>query len=565
MTQLNDDYDEQLSRVEVFFSNRKFYSNVFNAICTYVRKRSIYRDIVSVLDSESSELLKREIGTESDFEIQEKNNPKKKIKLLKLYVTFVIKKKDNELIPYYEDKELCKMFIEYNKYMPEEELICCNVSGTQMVSCKKHPPIFVTDKLISANNKMFYEGRFDKNSVRGLYHIGGESSQKIHSVLKFLMKNENYSWSLGENSKIIAWFPSDLLLSSPQFMNDAVFENFRECIKSDVNLLLGGSRTKRIVQSITGYRDVNDLTIDKYLCILIIESNSKGRTTVKYFNSFLKSQIDESIQRWYLELSTPYWSYQLKKSIFKAPSIGQLVNFIFGRVNKENKVQTEETVISSKFIISDDTIRKNMLQKFIYFILLGERIPYDYIRRATLNLLNRYAYKECWDEALWRGSSIIKKFKMEQGVLSINSKGEIRMDESKGFLYGRLLAIYEKIELDAIKVSQGNKAQTNVEVYWNMIRIDPLRMVNILQDKILPYKVMLRKAGRASWVNQKEILLENIYQEIWNIEKNQSLKSKRILDDDIILGYYIQKRENYTKFDEAEVDSEDKSTEKDNI
>ena len=133
------------------------------------------------------------------------------------------------------------------------------------------------------------------------------------------------------------------------------------------------------------------------------------------------------------------------------------------------------------------------------------------------------------------------------------------MKESKSFYYGKLMAIYEKIELDAIRgrkvkgdsKEEKNKVQriTNSDRLWNAMIRTPERTRFILESKVKPYMNMLKKNNPGWYVFYDKLITEITLKIIKLNEENYSIKSS--LDEDFILGYYYQKDNLYQRKDKT--------------
>lgn len=127
--------------------------------------------------------------------------------------------------------------------------------------------------------------------------------------------------------------------------------------------------------------------------------------------------------------------------------------------------------------------------------------------------------------------------------------------QTRDYLYGRLLAVYEKVEMDAMKPSafstdkkeegkMDKKSRvTNVEKVWSAFFQAPERMLETLHMKIRPYldKLKADQAGSYSYYNK---LIGEIQTDIRDAETYLDTKNKS-LNEDAVFGYYAQNRELY--------------------
>lgn len=530
-------YENYIDGCYQYLVENKVKCPSYRAIYKYLKKKSLKSDII------------KEIGENPDTKIDNDNImiKRKKIDINKLFISFAVRTKERGVITTSRDVELHRLYINYLKSLDETDQEICDVSGTKMPCITKHKSLFDTRKLISSNIDWFYKGRFNKENQ--IFHIGVEVSQKIHNLLAYLINNRCYNWQISESASVLSWMTTDLSRDSRILWQDHIIENQGELLDSDLDYsdiddFLGGKRAQKINSYFSGQKFLKQGFYDENFCILFLETNSKGRVSVRHFEKFKQAEANFNIQKWYVDLAVRKKDKKENKMINVAPSIEKLVTFLYGRLQSEKEINSSNDI----FTLKSDAIKKNFIERFLICLIRRQKMPDDIVQRATNNLFNRYVYGKYWNEALWRGVSIIKKHKIDIGELKVGKKGELIMEESRSFLYGRLVAIYEKIEKEAVYVSGNDlKAKTNVETYWQMIRIRPLRLVNILADRILPYRETLIKKGREKRVFYFDNLLTEIYAKLYEIEKNLSnIQSERV-GDDFIFGYHIQRQELYLK------------------
>lgn len=126
-------------------------------------------------------------------------------------------------------------------------------------------------------------------------------------------------------------------------------------------------------------------------------------------------------------------------------------------------------------------------------------------------------------------------------------------EQTRDYLYGRLLAIYEKVEMDAMTTTgrneDGSKDRsgfsriTNVEKVWAAFFQTPERILGMLHMKMRPYldKLKSNRAGSYSYYNG---LISEIQTDIRDAESYLVNKNKA-LNEDAVFGYYAQNKELY--------------------
>lgn len=109
------------------------------------------------------------------------------------------------------------------------------------------------------------------------------------------------------------------------------------------------------------------------------------------------------------------------------------------------------------------------------------------------------------------------------------------------YLMGRLLAVYEKAELDTYTEEELKSRIPNAVRYQNKYVQRPAATLIVLKNKIVPYLNKLKRKKTAYTSYQK------IFQEIFEKIDGREAKLTGKLSDTYILGYYHQKESFYQK------------------
>ncbi len=512
----------------------------FRIIASYIKNATILDDFLKF------HLKGREYNLDDKFKLSYElidssgKGRKKVINLNKVFVTFKLEKEYSGDISITKDVNLHNFYIKYveNKNS-EKELSYCDITGKLDYCIKRHRGIIGNAKLISiSNHSETYYGRFKDGG--DICNISFEASQKIHNMLKYLMDNNNHSRFIGENAYVINWLSKDLAkegidLSSNISLEEEDFEDFEE----ETMATLGSGTSKEIGNYFLGEDGGINKEEDYY--VAIIEKISNGRVSMKYFRKLPSCEAYERVMNWYK--STNWRFYKFNKS----PSLYQIVNFIYGQENSKGFLSCE-----------NKKLFRSTIERLIPCIIDSQKLPRDIIKTAFYKLSNKHSYGVSWNTALSIGCSLIKKSKndYENCIINHDKISEVRkLQESKSFNYGRLIATYDKIEIDAIKGrgsdsnSKKEKGQrlTNADRLWGSMIRRPDRTRFILETKIKPY-INILKRNYYSWYVFYEKLITEITIKLIELEKSKP-EANNPLNEDFILGYYYQKDLLYQKND----------------
>lgn len=467
----------------------------------------------------------------------------KELDLKKIFITFKIEKEHTADMTVTNDVGLHEFYINYirHKNSQHQGLTYCDITGKLDYCIERHRGIIGNAKLISiSNNDETYYGRFKKGDE--IYHVSYEASQKVHNMLKYLLDNSKHSKFIGEGAYLLNWLSQDLDRGGIGLLAELNDEDFYFGPRPKMEDL-GGDSSMKIGEYFFGQNGELDSIGDFY--VLIIEKISNGRVSVKYFRQLSKSDAYERIQKWY---ESTNWKFFNK---IKSPTPYEIVNFVYGMENSKGFLSCENKQLS-----------RSTVERLVPCIIDSQKLPRDIARRAFYKLSNKHSYKKSWNSALSIGSALIKKYKndYENYLINPDNIGEVeQMKESRSFYYGRLAAIYEKIEIDAMQRGKDDESEgktgrvTNMDRLWGSFIRTPERTRSILENvKLRPYMNILKKSKPQFYMGYdrsiKEITLELI-----RLEELQGQKGTP-LNEDFIMGYYYQKNELYTPKDKKKED-----------
>lgn len=537
----NFDYvmQENTNKSEVYISQQEAWLNYdedafVKIIHDYIIKEKVFEDILSKLFKEYK-ILK-----DKNVEFVDKSDKKAKkvtIDFSKVFLTFAVENYDGKKdLSLSENKNLQEKFIKFTKDIfardKETEEIICNISGEKDFLCLKHKPLIGSARLISqitANNENFL-GRFDKPDET--IKIGKESSQKIIQMAKSLLDGDNTARWLGEFTYALSWFSDDI-------QNKTDLDPTKKIEIIDLGPLFdiagedlpqGNRNEGRKISDETSESIVKSFTSGKVLFsneskyyMAIIDKVSNGRVAVKYFREMDSSRLKENLVSW----QNKYHWYRFTKEKGKTnytPSPLMLIQTAYG-VEREKGLE-----VAKKKFVTDQY--KNILAS----IIEGRDMPKNIIQALEINIRNRLNYDKFWLQVkLCALAALREKEGIESNMLD---KKEI----DRSYLFGRLLAIYEKTE--AFTYNKDDERITNAEKLWSSYLNKPATMSMRLSDLIKPYDFKLH-------ANEKTREIRNILKReagdvidlIGENYKFNGVETNKPLNSGFLFGYQAQIKE----------------------
>ena len=537
----NFDYvmQENTNKSEAYISQQEAWLNYdedefVRIIHDYIIKEKVFEDILSKLFKEYK-ILK-----DKNVEFVDKSDKKAKkvtIDFSKVFLTFAVENYDGKKdLSLSENKDLQEKFIKYTKDIfardKDTEEIICNISGEKDFLCLKHKPLIGSARLISqitANNENFL-GRFDKPDET--IKIGKESSQKIIQMAKSLLDGDNTARWLGEFTYALSWFSDDI-------QNKTDLDPTKKIEIIDLGPLFdiagedlpqGNRNEGRKISDETSESIVKSFTSGKVLFsneskyyMAIIDKVSNGRVAVKYFREMDSSRLKENLVSW----QNKYHWYRFTKEKGKTnytPSPLMLIQTAYG-VEREKGLE-----VAKKKFVTDQY--KNILAS----IIEGRDMPKNIIQALEINIRNRLNYDKFWLQVKLCALSVLRE---KEGIKS-NMLDKKEIDRS--YLFGRLLAIYEKTE--AFTYNKDDERITNAEKLWSSYLNKPATMSMRLSDLIKPYDFKLH-------ANEKTREIRNILKReagdvielIGENYKFNGVETNKPLNSGFLFGYQTQIKE----------------------
>jgi CRISPR-associated protein Csd1 len=417
----------------------------------------------------------------------------------------------------------------------------CYVSGrVDAVYTEKHPKSINRDagnaKLISANDtKNFtFRGRF-QNSAQAVT-VSYEASQKAHQALRWLITN--YGYSCGTQA-IVAWAIDE----KPQIMSfaDDSFDIYASVIETDMNKQIAvdgimSDYAAELKKNIGGFGDADKLkSYVRKVAVMATDSVTSGRMSITYYRELHEREYLERVVNWH---DTCKWHQPFGKG-----RDGKIVEGYF--IGAPSSDRITETILGKKRSRTDksyDKRKKAVREQLLHCVLDGERIPGAMVNLAVHRTSNPIALEKSsanasferwldWEQTLCVTCALVKGYYKKENF-------EVTLEDDRqdrDYLYGRLLAVADKIESAARYKQNNNKDDnrpTNAMRYMTAFMHHPLRTWNTLWEQLNPYILQL---GGAGWY-------QNLIGDIKDRFKSGDFESDAALSGVYLLGYFAQRQ-----------------------
>lgn len=438
------------------------------------------------------------------------------------FVRFSVHVPGKVTTPIWKDKEVFNAYQNYYATLLKENALCY-VSGKELPLTSQHPNKIRNSgdktKLISSNDNsgFTFRGRFtEANQVASISY---EASQKAHNALKWLIERQGRTI---DGRVFLTWGLDELEVDSPVEtpIQTKPFEEPQEEVQTMHSL------AKAYGKLLAGYKASTEVRNGKKIYIMTLDAATPGRLSVLYYRCFDVEEYFGKLQKWHedAEWYQSYYNSKEKKweSFIGAPSLERIAKFVYGSKASEALV-------------------KGTIERLLPSILDQRVVPADIVRSAVQQASNPVAFETFeWEQVLQVACSLVKKQNVEKGIYHTMTLN--RQNTNRHYLYGRLLAVADVFERNAINaVNEKETRATNAIRYMNAFMNQPYRTWMTIHESLQPY---LERAGSKANYTQRELA------EIMGLFEEGEYNNQQ-LNGDYLLGYYNQRQALYTKKEEA--------------
>jgi len=408
----------------------------------------------------------------------------------------------------------------------------CMLTGELLVQAANHPKRIRHGadgaKLISSNDKTGYNFRFRGKfeAAKQAYGLGSLPTQKAHSALRWLIERQGYS---NDTQAIVAWAVNGkpipkVVAGSNEIQKDAAEDGTKDVeldsgndfqftapstpYKGDAGQLFA----KQMNKLIRGYEA--KLSERDDIVVMAVDSamKDKGGLAITYYRELQASEFLERIQAWHEHTA---WSQNMGKDrkFIGAPAPRDIAEAAYGR-----RV--------------DDKLKKSTVERLLPCIVDGRPIPRDLVTACAQQAANP-AGKEHWEweRCLGIACALVRGSRREE-----NYSMSLEEDRnSRDYLFGRLLAIAEKIERYALNLAKETRG-TTAERLMQRFSDHPSATWRTIELALRPYMQRLQGSRPAALYVWKS-LLDDV---ISRFQGDDFTRPGR-LDAEFLLGYHCQR------------------------
>lgn len=427
------------------------------------------------------------------------------------------------------------------KYQNSEggETDLCFVTGEKKIMAINHPAKLRHTgdkaKILSSNDSsgFTFRGRFTEGAGTQAAGIGYEITQKAHNALRWLINRQGFR---NGDQVFVAWAVSGKTIPDPLQNTFSLFEQPLELQhfveeeiedKVDHAIDLGQSFATKFNNYLRGYS--TKLDPNEQIVIIGLDSATPGRMGIIYYRTLLASEFIERVQSWHLQFAWPQrYSIETntagKKTLIwpvTSPAPRLIAEAAYGGVLKSN-----------------ETLKKNLLERIMPAIIDGQPFPRDIMHSAVRRASNRNSIEHwAWEQNLGVACALYRGFYQRQSE-QMRRNYSISLEETRNtrdYLYGRLLAIAEKVEEVALSLG-GEVRPTTAARMMQRFADRPFSTWRNIFLALQPYMQRLQSSRGGFLTNRKKDL-----DTVLSLFQDGEFEHDKPLSGEFLLGYHCQR------------------------
>jgi len=378
----------------------------------------------------------------------------------------------------YWDKSVWDSWTAFYLSTPSQSGLCF-ATGDETRLAAQHPKkirsIADGSKLISSNDSsgFTFRGRFTDPEGSQACGVSFDVTQKAHNALRWLIARQGrrdgdqaiVAWAVsGKNVPRIVADSFSLLSEEDDYEETEAGESLSEPAHAEV----AQDFALRLKQKIGGYQA--DLGNAEKIVVLALDSATPGRMSMTYYRELLSSEFLQRLERWHAECA---WSQ----------NFGQKRHFVGAASPKDIATCAYGTRLDDKLLAATH-------RRLLPCIIESSPLPKDIVDSCIRRAIARMSMDHWeWEKCLGIACSLYRK---QQNDLQLHQHPMAleRERKTRDYLYGRLLAIADRLESSAMTASE--KRESNAARFMQRFADHPFSTWRTIELSLVPYEQRLR-------------------------------------------------------------------------
>jgi CRISPR-associated protein Csd1 len=425
----------------------------------------------------------------------------------------------------------------------------CQILGKKSFIASSHPKGIIPKandaKLISVPTDASYltfKGRF--TNADQPCALSFEVSQKAHNVLRWLIDRQEYH---NNEQVFVTWAASGKSVPDPlgdiwsvlgEDINISAEAEEKGGAEVDHTIDIGQSFALRLNKYIAGY--LTDIQPTESIVVLGLDAATKGRMGITYYRELLASEFFKRLKDWHTQFA---WPQRHTVEITSEKEGKELIKKTIWSVSSPVPQSIAEAAYGD-ILKSNAGLKKSLLERIMPCIVDGRPFPRDVLMASVRRDSNPMSYKNdkkwLWERNLGITCALYKGFyqrhpdKKQRGGYSMTLE---ESNDSRDYLYGRLLAIAERIEEIALNVAGEKARPTTAQRLMQRFADRPFSTWRNIELALQPYMQRLQ-SSRAPFLHKRKKELDTVLCALSSVDDSTRDKP---LSGEFLLGYHCQR------------------------
>ena len=425
----------------------------------------------------------------------------------------------------------------------------CQILGKKAFIASSHPKGLIPKandaKLISVptdESYLTFKGRFINADQPCA--LSFEVSQKAHNALRWLIDRQVYQ---NNEQVFVTWAVSGKSVPDPlgdiwavlgEDINIPAETQEDEREEVDHTIDIGQSFALRLNKYIAGY--LTDIQPTESIVVLGLDAATKGRMSITYYRELLASEFLKRLKDWHMQFA---WPQRHTVKIVKEKDGREPIKKTIWPVSSPVPQSIAEAAYGD-ILKSNAGLKKSLLERIMPCIVDGRPFPRDVLMASVRRSSNPMSYKNdnkwLWERNLGITCALYKGFYRRHPDNKQRREYAMTLEEdndSRDYLYGRLLAIAERIEEIALNVAGEKARPTSAQRLMQRFADHPFSTWRNIELALQPYMQRLQ-SSRAPFLHKRKRELDTVLCALGSVDDSTIDKP---LSGEFLLGYHCQR------------------------
>lgn len=431
----------------------------------------------------------------------------------------------------YWDKSVWDSWTAYYLSTPATSGLCF-ATGNETRLAAQHPKkirsIADGSKLISSNDSsgFTFRGRFTDPEGSQACCVSFDVTQKAHNALRWLIARQGWRGRGDDQTVVVAWAVSgkdvprivadsfSLLSEEDDYETSepdgSVSVQFHADVAQDFAL--------RLKQKIGGYQA--KLGNAEKIVVLGLDSATPGRMSMTYYRELASSEFLDRLERWHTECAW-FQNFGKKRHFVGAAAPSDIAICAYGTRLGDGSLRLDDKLLAAT--------HRRLLPCIIESAPLPRDIVESCIRRAVARMsMDHWEWKKCLGIACSLYRKQQNDLQLHKHIMALE-----RDRNTRDYLYGRLLAIADRLESSAMTASE--KRESNAARFMQRFADHPFSTWRTIELSLVPYEQRLR-------VNAPGLLavFDKERKDVMNLFTADQFEKDGKLSGEFLLAYHSQ-------------------------